>query len=301
MPLDRAPPSPPSTLLLVSKGILDLVFPYYYRSINLHKASDWSSLFDPDRGLFVVGEQAERRRNAVVELTIRWEVIPIDTDRVHPLIAQSAGDPNKIDDYYVPIATDVRFPNLVRVCLTGGPDRELIRAAQSVAERDLSRRLWASIPRTVSADNLTGLVSNVVGDRVGGALSRKLKAKRAEIYRNLLSSSPIKTVHLTLRHDDLRHIYALPCPKATLYIHTSPQDFEDHLCDRSYAGASRPDAVFTLVDLSCSDQDIAVVGLSPETRTKLAKVANSNSCKNMYSVDTLADGSLAKPVPFIAS
>lgn len=295
MPLDPAPPPPPSALLLVSKGFTSLALPHFYRTITIYHRSDWTSFFDPNQGLFVVGEQADLRRRAVVELNIRVEGIPIDTDRVHPLIDKSAGDPNYIDDYYVPIAS-VSFPSLVRVCLLAGPDREAtVRAVQSTDERSLSRRLWAAIPRSPGADNLTGLVSNVIGDRVGGSLARKLKARRAEVYRTLLGSSPVRAVHLTLGHDDHRHIYAHPCPKAMLYVHTSPSDFEDRLCERSYVGAGKPEGMFTLVDLSCSDQDVAVVGMSDETRRKLAEVAKMHTCRNMFSVETLPGGQLGEP------
>ncbi|KAL7413895.1 hypothetical protein BDY24DRAFT_388490 [Mrakia frigida] len=71
------PPSPPSTSLLsVSKAVRLLALPYFFEVVSIRRKEDWQTFFDPSSGIFVEGEEGERRWSWVKELVVPLEFPP---------------------------------------------------------------------------------------------------------------------------------------------------------------------------------------------------------------------------------
>lgn len=66
----------PTHLLLVSHSFRQLALPFFYNSIAITRPSDFVTFFHPQDGLFVVGEEAEKRWNYVQEVVMRKDVYP---------------------------------------------------------------------------------------------------------------------------------------------------------------------------------------------------------------------------------
>lgn len=291
-PLRPAPCPPPLSLLLVSHAVTALVTPFYYRSITIYKPLDWSSLFDSERGLMVVGQLAATRREAVVELIIRSESVPVDTPRVEALLASRRREPKEINDFLVPIA-NVTFPNLSRLYLLAEPTRVAdVWDVNKASEGTLARRLTDFSRKEGGTTDYDRWLANVIGPR------------REDIYQQLLGPpAPVRSVHLTLQHNlyDLVYIYAKPCPSAIIYVHCQPSDFVVPPGEMPCRGETlvRPPAFEWLIDLSYGEQDIALVGIPDKDRVHLATLVKKHKIDNFFYVETRTDGSLKDPVPLV--
>ncbi|KAL7414534.1 hypothetical protein BDY24DRAFT_26816 [Mrakia frigida] len=69
-------PSVPTHLLLVSHSFRQLALPFFYNSIRIVRPLDFITFFDPREGIFVVGEESEKRWNYVKEIVVRKDVHP---------------------------------------------------------------------------------------------------------------------------------------------------------------------------------------------------------------------------------
>ncbi|KAL7411302.1 hypothetical protein BDY24DRAFT_135257 [Mrakia frigida] len=116
-----SPPTPvkgSTSLLLTSKPFRTLSLPLFWRSITIHKPSDFVSLFDPKIGLLhAKGKVGKERRGWIQTLSFgREAAVPLSLDRITRESFDTAYDREGDHNLFVKLSP-VKLPNLQHLSL----------------------------------------------------------------------------------------------------------------------------------------------------------------------------------------
>ena len=203
-------------LLLVSKAFRELCLPFFFYSVTIARPSDYITFFDPESGIFVVGEEGRKRWSIVKALGFGYNVEPPsrfptqEEDQSSWIVPLVAPDPAEL--------RDVCFFNQT-VCLPGHHGPELHAVGEALADQGIRARFledismgyehsaslleedvpeleeWAAIVYDQSLED-------EIADRIIQESTDAILISRSDFYGHLVSPNPTRTIPLVLRLSD---------------------------------------------------------------------------------------------------